>query len=158
MTDTTDAMPPAAAPAKKKLKWRYVVVAVLCVGAVGWMLVLMQRNVVFFKTVSEAVQDQQGDGTRAMRIGGGVVPGSIKQNGTGVDFELYEGGVTVKVNHTGNEPPLFQDCAPVVAEGKWTAVGSQTFNSTKLLIKHGNDYRPPEDSTTKCPDDPFRDQ
>jgi cytochrome c-type biogenesis protein CcmE len=53
---------------------------------------------------------------------------------------------------------LFQDCAPVVAEGKWTAVGSQTFTSTKLLIKHGNDYRPPEDSTTKCPDDPFRDQ
>lgn len=158
MTDTTDALPPTSAPAKKKIKWRYVVVAVLCIGAVGWMLVLMQRNVVFFKTVSAAVQDQESDGTRSLRIGGGVVPGSIKENDVGVDFELYEGGVTVRVHHTGNEPALFQDCAPVVAEGKWAAVGSKTFDSTKLLIKHGNDYRPPEDSTTKCPDDPFRDQ
>ena len=158
MTDTTDATPPAPAPAKKKIKWQYVVVAVLCVGAVGWMLVLMQRNVVFFKTVSEAVTDQQSDGTRSMRIGGGVVPGSIRENVQGVDFDLYEGGVTVTVNHVGNEPSLFQDCAPVVAEGKWAAVGTKTFNSTKLLIKHGNDYRPPEDSKTKCPDDPFKDQ
>ncbi|HVJ95980.1 MAG TPA: cytochrome c maturation protein CcmE [Acidimicrobiia bacterium] len=158
MTDTTDATPPAPAPAKTKIKWQYVVVAVLCVGAVGWMLVLMQRNVVFFKTVSEAVTDQQSDGTRSMRIGGGVVPGSIRENVQGVDFDLYEGGVTVTVNHVGNEPSLFQDCAPVVAEGKWAAVGTKTFNSTKLLIKHGNDYRPPEDSKTKCPDDPFKDQ
>ena len=158
MTDTTDATPPAPAPAKTKIKWQYVVVAVLCVGAVGWMLVLMQRNVVFFKTVSEAVTDQQSDGTRSMRIGGGVVPGSIRENAQGVDFDLYEGGVTVTVNHVGNEPSLFQDCAPVVAEGKWAAVGTKTFNSTKLLIKHGNDYRPPEDSKTKCPDDPFKDQ
>lgn len=157
MTDTTDAMQPAPPTPKKKVKWRYIVVAVLCVGAVGWMLVLMQRNVVFFKTVSEAVGDQERDGTRALRIGGGVVPGSIKQSDVGVDFELYEGGVTVKVNHTGNEPSLFQDCAPVVAEGRWSSVGAKTFTSTKLLIKHGNDYRPPEDSKTKCPDDPFKD-
>jgi cytochrome c-type biogenesis protein CcmE len=154
----TETVPPAAAPAKKKVKWRYVVVAVLCVGAVGWMLLLMQKNVVFFKTVSEAVQDQGKDGTRSMRIGGGVVPGSIKQNDTGVDFALYEGGVTVRVHHVGGEPSLFQDCAPVVAEGRWAAAGATTFDSTRLLIKHGNDYRPPEDSTSKCPDDPFKDQ
>src|SRR5215212_12601 len=99
MTDTQPAVQP-----KRKIKWRYVVVAVLCVGAVGWMLVLMQRNVVFFKTVSEAVHDQGKDGTRSLRIGGGVVPGSIQQRGDGADFDLYEGGVTVHVHHVGNEP------------------------------------------------------
>jgi cytochrome c-type biogenesis protein CcmE len=154
----TETQPIEVAAPKRKIKWRYVVVAVLCVGAVGWMLVLMQRNVVFFKTVSEAVADQGKDGTRAFRIGGGVVPGSIKQQSEGVDFELYEGGVTVRVHHVGSEPPLFQDCAPVVAEGAWVAPGAKTFDSTRLLIKHGNDYKAPEDSTTKCPDDPFRDQ
>lgn len=154
MTDTQ------AAPVvpKRKIKWRYVVVAVLCVGAIGWMLVLMQRNVVFFKTVSEAVADQDKGDTRSFRIGGGVVPGSIQQQSEGVDFELYEGGVTVRIHHVGSEPPLFQDCAPVVAEGNWAAPGAKTFDSTRLLIKHGNDYKAPEDSKTKCPDDPFKDQ
>lgn len=154
----TETMPPAAAPAKRKIKWRYVVVALLCVGAVGWMLVLMQKNVVFFKPVAEAVQDQGKDGTRHLRIGGAVVPGSIQQRSDGVDFELVDKGVTVNVHHVGGEPALFKDCAPVVAEGRWAAAGVTTFDSTKLLIKHGNDYRPPADSDKKCPDDPFKDQ
>ena len=61
------------------------------------------------------------DGTRTMRIGGGVVPASIHQHGDGADFDLTEGGVTVHVHHVGNEPELFKDCAPVVAEGHWSA-------------------------------------
>ena len=116
---------------------RYAVVAVLCLGAVGWMLVLMQKNVVFFKPVSEAVHDQPHDGTRTMRIGGGVLPASIRQHSDGADFDLTEGGVTVHVHHTGSEPELFKDCAPVVAEGHWSAPDSTTFVSTRLLIKHG---------------------
>ena len=48
------------------------------------------------------------------------------------------------VHHTGSEPSLFKDCAPVVAEGHWSAPGSTTFDSTRLLIKHGNDYEAPK--------------
>jgi cytochrome c-type biogenesis protein CcmE len=148
--------PVAVEPPRRRIRLRYVVVALVCVGAVIWMLVLMQRNVVFFKTVSEAVTDQQSDGTRSLRIGGGVVPKSIVQRGDGVDFELTEGGVTVRVHHVGSEPPLFKDCAPVVAEGRWSANRASTFDSTRLLIKHGNDYTPPEAAPGECPDDPFR--
>ena len=72
-----------------------MVIALACVGAVVWMLVLLQHNVVFFKTVSQAVQDEPHDGTRTMRIGGGVVPASIQHRGDGVDFSLTQGGVTV---------------------------------------------------------------
>ena len=97
----------------------------------AWMLVLMQKNVVFLKTVSQAVHDEPHDGTRTMRIGGGVVPASIKQRSDGADFDLTEGGVTVHVHHTGDEPELFKDCAPVVAEGHWSAPGSTTFDSTR---------------------------
>ncbi len=154
MTDAPGSLP--VAPPRKSNRLRYAIVAVLCLGAVGWMLVLMQKNVVFFKPVSEAVQDRQHDGTRTMRIGGGVLPASIRQLADGADFELTEGGVTVRVHHTGSEPDLFQDCAPVVAEGRWSAPDSNTFVSTRLLIKHGSDYTPPE-TGTKCPDDPFRD-
>lgn len=152
----TDVVDPRITPGRKRVRWRYVVVAGLCVVAVGWMLVLMQRNVVFFKTVSQAVHDQAHDGTRTMRIGGGVVPSSIQQHDNGVDFDLYQGGVTVHVHHTGSEPPLFKACAPVVAQGHWAAAGSTTFDSADLLIKHGSDYEAPKTTaSTTCPQDPF---
>ena len=83
------------------MRLRYGIIALVCVGAVAWMVVLLQRNVVFFKTVSQAVHDERNDGTRSMRIGGGVVAASIQRRADGVDFELYEGGATVHVHHTG---------------------------------------------------------
>jgi cytochrome c-type biogenesis protein CcmE len=141
-------------PPRKRNRLRYAIVAVLCLGAVVWMLVLMQKNVVFFKTVSQAVHDEQHDGTKTMRIGGGVVPATITQRSDGADFDLSEGGVTVHVHHVGTEPELFKACAPVVAEGHWNAPGSTTFDSTRLLIKHGADYKPPANAT-QCPADPF---
>ena len=141
---------------RKRVRGVYVVVALLCVGAVIWMLVLLQHNVVFFKTVSDAVHDQPHDGTKTMRIGGGVVPSSIQHTNDGVDFKLTEGGVTVLVHHVGGEPSLFKDCAPVVAEGHWNAKGSTMFDSTRLLIKHNNNYEAPKAGATQCPKDPFK--
>ncbi|MFM8236669.1 MAG: cytochrome c maturation protein CcmE [Actinomycetota bacterium] len=140
------------------MKARYVVAAVLCVVAIGWMVALLQRNVVFFKTVSEAVDDRSSDGTRTMRIGGGVVPGSIDRRGDGVDFSLTEGGITVSVRHSGTEPQMFEDCAPVVAEGRWAERGDRVFVSSRLLIKHDNDYEAPPTGATgpTCPDDPIQ--
>ena len=49
---------------------RYTIIALLCIGAVVWMVTLMQKNVVFFKTVNVAVADRAHDGTREFRIGG----------------------------------------------------------------------------------------
>jgi cytochrome c-type biogenesis protein CcmE len=157
VTDTTQ-LPTATLTRPKRVRWRYVVIALLCAGAIAWMIVLLQKNVVFFKTVSQAVHDQSHDGTRTMRIGGGVVPGSINRREGGVDFDLTQGGVTVHIHQTGSEPSLFKDCAPVVAEGHWTARGSTTFDSTRLLIKHNNDYEAPKATggPIVCPPDPFK--
>jgi cytochrome c-type biogenesis protein CcmE len=137
------------------MRLRYGVIALLCVGAVVWMVVLMQRNVVFFYPVSEAVAKSSHQTLHRIRIGGAVVPKSITERGDGVDFKLTEGDVTVTIHHTGDEPGLFKDCAPVVAEGHWDTPGSSTFDSTRLLIKHGNDYKPPKDAVAQCPKRPF---
>jgi cytochrome c-type biogenesis protein CcmE len=137
------------------LKWRYAIVALICAGAVVWMLVLMQRNIVFFYPVSEAVTKSSHHTTDRLRIGGAVVPNSIKERSDGVDFQLVDKNVTVTVHQIGGEPPLFKNCAPVVAEGHWSAPDSMTFDSTRLLIKHGNDYRSPNDPNHQCDKDPF---
>jgi cytochrome c-type biogenesis protein CcmE len=132
---------------------RYTIVALLCIGAVVWMLTLMQKNVVFFKTVSEAVASRDSDGTRSLRIGGAVVPGSIHESASGARFELVEGGQTVLVVHRGAQPTLFKDCAPVVADGHWN---HDTFESDQILIKHGSTYEPPANAKAVCPSDPFK--
>ena len=144
-----------AAPAVRRPshRVRYTIIAVLCIGAVAWMITLMQKNVVFYKTVSEAVADRQHDGTRTMRIGGAVVPGTIHATSDGSVFELTQGGETVRVDHHGTEPALFKNCAPVVADGHWTGT---TFRSDQILIKHGSEYQKTlKDLHGKCPDDPF---
>jgi len=151
MVDTVDSGAALAAPRKRHHRLRYAIVAVLCIAAVAWMLVLMQRNVVFFKTVSEAVADRAHDGTRTMRIGGAVVPDSIHDTTDGADFELTQGGQTVEIDHHGPQPALFQSCAPVVAVGHWTGT---TFLSNQIIIRHGNKYEPPAHADTRCPADP----
>jgi cytochrome c-type biogenesis protein CcmE len=137
---------------RRSHRLRYTIIALLCIGAVIWMVTLMQKNVVFFKTVSVAVADRAHDGTRTMRIGGAVVPGSIHRNADGADFKLTEGGVTVLVAHHGTEPTLFKNCAPVVADGQWRG---DTFVSGQILIKHGSTYDPKRDIKGTCPRDPF---
>ena len=145
-----DAAHPSARRPSHRL--RYTIIALLCIGAVVWMITLMQKNVVFFKTVSAAVADRAHDGTRTLRIGGAVVPGTIKRDGDGAEFKLTEGGVTVLVDHHGTEPALFKNCAPVVADGHWQG---KRFVSDQILIKHGSTYDPKKDIKGTCPPDPF---
>jgi cytochrome c-type biogenesis protein CcmE len=140
-------------PRRPSHRLRYTIVALLCIGAVVWMLTLMQKNVVFFKTVSDAVASRAHDGNRTLRIGGAVVPGSIHETASGARFELVEGGETVLVVHHGTEPTLFKDCAPVVADGHWN---HDTFESDQILIKHGSTYQPPKHASKVCPPDPFK--
>ena len=137
---------------RRSHRLRYTIIALLCIGAVVWMVTLMQKNVVFFKTVSVAVADRTHDGARTMQIGGAVVPGSIHHTGDGADFKLTQGGVTVLVAHHGTEPTLFKNCAPVVADGHWS---HNTFVSDQILIKHGSTYNPKQDIKGTCPPDPF---
>ena len=142
---------PIAIPPRPQHRLRYTIIALLCIGAVIWMVTLMQKNVVFFKTVQQAVADRQHDGTRDLRIGGAVVPGTIHNTADGADFKLTQGGVTVEVDHHGTEPTLFKNCAPVVADGHWNGT---TFISDQILIKHGSIYEPPKDAKATCPPDP----
>ena len=44
-----------------------------------------------------------------------------------------------------------------VAEGRWTAGQERTFVSSRLLVKHDNDYEAPPSGASgpACPDDPI---
>ncbi len=133
---------------RRRLRVRWIVAAVVCVGVVVWMIVGgLAKNLVYLKPVSEAVAERADLGTRRFRMGGTVVPGSIVETDGGVRFEVVEGGVTAAVDHAGDPPDLFEECAPVVVEGRW---GSDSFRSDRLLIKHGEEYSPEGEDVEDC--------
>jgi cytochrome c-type biogenesis protein CcmE len=148
---------PPARPARPKHKGRYILAIGGCVVAVIAIIVLgiaLSENVVYFRTVSEAVHNRKDEGTSRFRLAGGVVDESIVENDKqgSVTFEVTDGKKTVTVKHEGDTPALFKNGAPVVCEGHWkSTTGAPVFVSDRILIKHGASYTPPKVDTKKAP-------
>jgi cytochrome c-type biogenesis protein CcmE len=145
----------ATATRRTRNRTRYIVAAGVCglaVIAVIVLAVVLSENVVYFRTVSEAVKGQKSQGTSRFRLAGAVVPGTIHATTKGVDFRLTDGKHTVEVDHQGDPPELFKSNAPVVCEGRWASVqNGASFDSDRILIKHGSDYAPPKVDTKHAP-------
>jgi cytochrome c-type biogenesis protein CcmE len=155
-TETPFAPTPPPAPRARRSRTRYVVAAAGCglaVVAVIVLTVVLSENVVYFRTVSEAVAERHDQGTDRFRLAGAVVPGSIAETPTGVRFAVTDGKQTVEVVHHGDPPELFKQNAPVVCEGHWSAtrVGAP-FASDRIMIKHGSEYAPPKVDTKDAPE------
>lgn len=146
-TNVTDGVTDAT-----KRRPRYLVAA-LILGATAViavvLVVVLSENVVYFRTVSEAVHDRKGQGTDRFRLAGAVVPGSVHETDRGVDFQVTDGKDTVRVVHRGDPPQLFKAKAPVLCEGRWGS--GMTFDSDRILIRHGAKYTPPKVNTKRAP-------
>ena len=151
---TTDTAPPPAPSAphrRSRANRRAIVAAAVCAVAIITIIVLgvvLSKNVVYFRTVSEAVEQRAGQGGDRLRVAGEVVPGTIAETRRGVRFEVTDGKATIPVVHRGDPPGLFKDGAPVVCEGHWSE--GAAFDSDRILIKHGNEYKPPDVESTKA--------
>ena len=151
---TTVASPPESPPPhpRPQRRGRYLVAVGGCVVAVVAIIVLavvLSENVVYFRTVTEAVDDRKEEGTSRFRLAGGVVEGSIDSTRNGANFEVTDGKNTVVVRHDGDTPALFKNNAPVVVEGHWASTAKDApFQSDRILIKHGAEYTPPKVDTS----------
>lgn len=124
---------------------------VVAVVAIVVLAVVLSENVVYFRTVTEAVHGRSSEGTSRFRLAGGVVHKSIEPTKNGVTFLVTDGKNTVTVHHDGDTPALFKDGAPVVVEGHWASKAKNApFDSDRILIKHGADYTPPKVNTKKA--------
>jgi cytochrome c-type biogenesis protein CcmE len=151
VTDTAPPAPPPApaAPASSRRKRRAIIAGAVCGAAIVAIIVLalaLSQNVVFFRTVSEAVAHRPSEQGDRLRVAGAVVPGTIAETAKGVSFEMTDGKKTIPIVHSGDAPGLFKDGAPVVCEGRWSK--GAAFDSDRILIKHGNEYKPPKVDTT----------
>jgi cytochrome c-type biogenesis protein CcmE len=149
VTDTAPPAPPPATPARSRRKRRAIIASAVCGAAIVAIIVLavaLSQNVVFFRTVSEAVAHRPSEQGHRLRVAGAVVPGTIAQTAKGVRFEITDGKATIPIVHDGDAPGLFKNGAPVVCEGRWSK--GAAFDSDRILIKHGSEYTPPKVNTT----------
>ena len=122
------------------------------VGTVAWLAYSgYGANKSYYVTIAEL----GGLGDKAyhsqLRVEGFVVPGSIEQNGTHVNFVLHEfeshspkapTGRQLKVTYKGSEPPpdTFKDDSQALAEGSYGRDG--VFHASVLQAKCASKYAP----------------
>ena len=140
---------------KGRRAWVAIGICAVAVIAIIGLAVQLSGNVVYYRTVTEAVKIRNSEAR--FRLAGSVVPGTITETGTGVRFEVTDGKKTVTISHRGDPPQLFKPGAPVLCEGAWasaTGSGVAVFNSDRIMIKHGEQYTPPKvkiTTTTSLP-------
>ena len=112
------------------------VAATLAISAIG-------ENMLYFFSPSQIHAGEAPQG-RTLRVGGLVVPGSVKR-GTGnlsMQFDLTDQAQSVTVRYSGILPDLFREGQGIVAMGSMDKDG--VFHADEVLAKHDENYMPPE--------------
>jgi cytochrome c-type biogenesis protein CcmE len=90
-------------------------VGILCF-AVFLVLLGLRDSVVGFHMPKDIMAKEITEGRR-IRLGGLVAAGSIKRDGTTVEFGITDTQATIPARYTGVLPDLFREGQGVVAEG-----------------------------------------
>ena len=125
---------------------RAIVAIGLCgvaVVAIVVLAVVLSENVVYFRTVSEAVADRRADkDIDRFRIAGKVVPGSVVETAKGVRFRVTDGKATATSCTWVTRPSLFK-ARRARSSARAGGASASAFDSDRIMIRHGNEYRPP---------------
>jgi cytochrome c-type biogenesis protein CcmE len=131
---------------------RIGIATAVILGTVAW---LAYSGYGASKSYYVTIAELGGMGDKAyqnqLRVEGFVVPGSIEQNGTHVNFVLNEfeshspkapSGRLLKVAYKGSEPPpdTFKDDSQALAEGSYGRDG--VFHASVLQAKCASKYAP----------------
>lgn len=113
-------------------------------------LTAFQKNLLYFYTPTQ-IAAGEAPKSYAFRVGGLVVPGSVKRDpdSLNVHFDVTDGAATVSVAYNGILPDLFREGQGIISIGQLNDGG--LFEATEVLAKHDENYMPPEvaDAMTK---------
>ncbi len=119
----------------------------------------VQESKSYYVTIKELREMDNSVYAKRLRVAGNVQPGSIKRQGTRVEFTLLEEGRTLPVIYNGTEAPpdTFKDESQALAEGTFGRDG--VFHAKKLQAKCASKYAPQEGqpgSTTPSSNEPAK--
>lgn len=122
---------------------RFGAVIVIIIVALGYLAYTgVQDSKSYYVTIKELNGMGNGAYSKRLRVAGNVQPGSIKRQGTHLEFLLVEQDRTLPVVYSGSEAPpdTFKDNAQALAEGKFGRDG--VFHATNIQAKCASKYAP----------------
>jgi len=128
-------------PKHQRLLLALMAIAAVLAAVLLAMWGLKDRAAYFFTPQEIAIgKAEQG---RAIRLGGMVEKGSIRQlsDGVTIEFVVTDGEGRITVRYRGITPDLFKEGSGVVAEGR---MQDKTFIADAILAKHDERYMPPQ--------------
>jgi len=122
---------------------RFGAVIAVIVMSLGYLAYTgVQDSKSYYVTIKEL--NTMGDSaySKRLRVAGNVAPGSIKRQGTHLEFQLEEEGRMIPVVYSGTEAPpdTFKDNAQALAEGKYGKDG--VFHASNIQAKCASKYAP----------------
>lgn len=105
----------------------------------------VQQSKSYYVTIKELREMNDSRYAKRLRVAGNVVPGSIKRQGSHVEFALKENELSLPVVYTGTEAPpdTFKDDSQAMAEGRFGRDG--VFHANQLQAKCASKYAPAPD-------------
>ena len=117
-----------------------ITLVTLCV-AVLLILFNVKKNIVFFYTPSELIEDYKSSLEKKVRIGGYVKEDSFKQNSTNnYEFKITDNINELLVLYEGILPDLFKEGQGTVIEGFLN--NKNKIIASKVYAKHDENYMP----------------
>ncbi len=126
---------------RKYLRFGAAIVVILV--ALGYLAFTgVQQSKSYYVTIKELRGMNDSRYSKRLRVAGNVVPGSIKRQGSHLEFSLKENDLTLPVVYTGTEAPpdTFTDESQALAEGRYGRDG--VFHANGLQAKCASKYAP----------------
>ncbi len=130
-----------------RLRTRFFMLGAFLVATVAFVVIAASgigENLVYYWTPGDLRDAGDKAYGASIRLGGMVVPGSIRKvSGTsGIEFDVKDSRSVVHVKTTGVPPQMFRENIGVVVEG--TMMRGGHFQSNRLMVSHSNEYKAPE--------------
>ncbi len=122
---------------------RFGAVIAVIVVALGYLAYTGVRDTKsYYVTIKELNSMGPSAYSKRLRVAGNVLPGSIKRQGSHLEFQLVELDRTLPVVYSGMEAPpdTFKDNAQALAEGNYGRDG--VFHASTIQAKCASKYAP----------------
>ncbi len=137
---------PTASAAMRR-QTRLFMVGAFAVAAIAFMVIAaggINKNLVYYWTPTDLHAAGDKAYGASIRLGGMVVPGSIRNRSgvSGLEFDVKDATGMVHVKSNGVPPQMFRENIGVVVEGTMTRAGY--FQCNRLMVSHNNQYKAPK--------------
>lgn len=139
--DLTPRTSPDNAPvAPRSRKSRFAPVAIIAIVLIGGAVIVarfLTSAVDYYCNVDEIGRRPGCEAGRQLRVQGMVDKNTLASAPGATTFSMSFNNKTLRVVYSGDPGGIFQECIPVVAQGR--LVG-ETFEATRIEVKHSNEY------------------